>query len=87
MNAAFASQLRAEVYAYCGREAEAFAHLLEADASGLMDLLWLDGCPVLAGLRADPRFAAVRGRVKARADEIIAVLAASPSPRPPIRPC
>jgi len=71
---AFASQLRAEAYACCGRHQETLEQILLADDNGLADLLWLDGCPVLENVRCDPQFSIVRGHVKARADAIIAVL-------------
>jgi hypothetical protein len=49
---------------------DAFVALADCVASNLIDLAWLDLCPPLAPMRADPRFAPLRAQVAARADAI-----------------
>jgi hypothetical protein len=44
--------------------------LLRANAEGLFDLHWLDRCPLLASVRAEPRYAVIRVDVAARAEAI-----------------
>jgi len=43
----------------------------ELGVTGLFDIAWMDGCPVLADLRTDPRFIALRTTVAARARAIV----------------
>jgi serine/threonine-protein kinase len=64
---AFAHQLRAEVAAHHGGIKEALDELEAADRAGLIDVLWLDRCPLLAAVREEPRFQAVRDGVQDRA--------------------
>jgi hypothetical protein len=42
-----------------------------AEALDIFDLAWFDGCPLLAEVRRDPRFAAIRAGVQRRADAIV----------------
>jgi len=49
----------------------AFDALARATAAGLMDVSWMDRCPMLAELRAHPRFAPLRARVAAIAKATI----------------
>ena len=65
-----ATQLAVEVYAGLGRLEEARVHLLRAATSVLVDLEWLDRCPLLVGLRELPDFKEARRRVHARAETI-----------------
>jgi serine/threonine-protein kinase len=65
-------QMAAEIAAYAGEAPQVLEALRLADEAGLIDLLWLERCPLFDPFRADPRFAAVHARVKARADEILA---------------
>jgi serine/threonine-protein kinase len=67
-------QLAAEILAALGRRGDALALVEEACATGLYDAMWLAGCPLLAPLRGDPRFAAAAARVEARAAEVRAAL-------------
>jgi serine/threonine-protein kinase len=71
---AFVAQMTVEAAAFAGDLDTAFVALDDAIASGLFDLHWLDKCELLANVRADPRFAAVRAPVKARADAILDAL-------------
>ena len=53
---------------------EVIAHLIDrelADAEAvLLDADWLESCPLLGPLQREPRFAAIRRRVRQRADSI-----------------
>jgi TolB-like protein/Flp pilus assembly protein TadD len=64
---AFFHQLSVEFYSTAKMRAEALASLALAVELPLVDLLWLDRCPVLAELRDDPSFARSRAIVAARA--------------------
>jgi serine/threonine-protein kinase len=57
-------QFGTEIYAALGDTEAALACFLRAADSVLIDLDWADRCPVLAGIRALPGFAA--GRLKLR---------------------
>jgi serine/threonine-protein kinase len=63
-------QLAAETLASVGRIDDAERLLAEATDDALVDLDWMDHCPVLAPLRARPLFATLRERVAKRAGEI-----------------
>jgi TolB-like protein len=67
---ALAGQLATEVFASRGQVEEARLHLLRAATSVLVDLAWMDLCPLLAPLRALPDFEEARKRVRARAEAI-----------------
>jgi len=68
----FLLQLDVEASAYVGALERALEGLRQSAAAGLIDIAWLDGCPLFDQLRADPRFEPIRAIVKKRADEIIA---------------
>jgi serine/threonine-protein kinase len=68
-------QVNAEIYGYVFEVDHALTSVAEAIDSGLIDLLWMDRCPVLDPVRKDARFAPLRARVAERADKIIAALA------------
>jgi len=68
----FVRQLAAEVLAAVGEEERALATIAAAVDEGLLDVAWLDRCPLFDGLRADPRFAPLRATVRRRADEVLA---------------
>ena len=64
-------QYLTELWCACGDAAregavEALTHSVDA---GLEDLEWFDRCPLLVAIRGDARFASLRARVAARADE------------------
>ncbi len=67
-------QLTAEVFAFRGDREQTLAALELADVTLLLDLLWLDACPLFAPYRGEPRFAAVRSSVAERASAISAEL-------------
>jgi TolB-like protein len=65
---AFAHQIMCEYRAYGDERGAALDHLEASDGARLFDINWLDRCPLLEDLRADPRFRAVRARVAERAE-------------------
>jgi serine/threonine-protein kinase len=60
-------QLKIEQLAFAGRVDEADQALPDAIDAGLLDVAWMDRCPLLAPLRERPAFAALRERVAMRA--------------------
>lgn len=68
------NQLAAEMLAHFGDIDGARGHLDRAVAAGLIDLAWLDLCPVLAPLRDDPRFLGARAIVAERAKQVLDAL-------------
>jgi serine/threonine-protein kinase len=70
----FLRQIAAEMLAFTGRDDSALQKIVEAEALGLIDLTWMDRCPLLAPMRSSPAFVAVRDRVAARAKETMDVL-------------
>jgi hypothetical protein len=73
---AFFAQLRAEAEAFIGDAEGALAALQLSADSDLIDVFWMDRCPLFDALRADAPFAAIRERVARRAQEILAALSA-----------
>jgi serine/threonine-protein kinase len=69
--AAFHAQLHAELYASLGRDEDALAAVAEADQQGLVDIEWLERCPLLDPLR--DALGGIRSRVAARAERIVTV--------------
>jgi eukaryotic-like serine/threonine-protein kinase len=67
----FQLQLEIELRAERGELDEALDRLRMSVESGLFDLTWLDLCPLLAEMRADPRFGPLREVVEQRAEEIM----------------
>ena len=67
----FFMQMEAETQAYLGETELAFTSVKRCADAGLIDLGWIDHCPLLDPIRSDPRFAPVRAMVKQRADEIL----------------
>ena len=67
----FFRQMRAEACAYAGDRDAALTALEDAAALGLIDLVWLDRCPLFEALHADARFAQVRTGVAARAELVL----------------
>jgi serine/threonine-protein kinase len=54
--------LLAEIWLLLGRSERALGELERASHAGLLDLHWIDHCPMLAPLRSAERFAEVRSR-------------------------
>jgi eukaryotic-like serine/threonine-protein kinase len=71
---AFTTQLFAEAAAFAGDVPTALGEIERADAAGLIDLHWVDRCPLLERLHAEPRFVAARARVAQRAEDILTQL-------------
>jgi serine/threonine-protein kinase len=66
-------QLTAEALAHNGRIDGAMAALRRAVDHVLVDLEWLERCPLLAPLRTHPDYAELHARVRARAEQIWAI--------------
>ncbi len=71
-------QLLAETAAAHGADEQAFSALDQSCDSGLVDLMWMDHCPLLARLQGDPRWADVRSRVAGQGTQIRALLGEPP---------
>ena len=72
-NKRFASlvlQLMTEAMSLIGHTEYALAYLREAASAALLDIHWLDRCPALEPLRAEPAFARLRALVRDRAEVI-----------------
>ena len=67
---AFFGQVSAEIAAYLGLEEDALTALEGAEEAKMIDVFWLDRCPLFTEIRALPRFLAVRQKVDARAKEL-----------------
>jgi serine/threonine-protein kinase len=67
----FFSQLAAECAGYINRPEAGLQSVREGLDYGLLDLAWLDHCPVLAPIRALPDYPEVRARLAARAQAIL----------------
>jgi hypothetical protein len=68
---AYSLQMEAEVEAYVGSPEAALRALQRASEADLVDVVWMDRCPLFGGLRGMPAFSALRAQVKQRADEIL----------------
>jgi serine/threonine-protein kinase len=67
-------QLFVEVHAYFNELEPALRLLALSVEDGLADLQWMDYCPLLASLRPDPRFAALRATVAERVAQVLRAL-------------
>jgi serine/threonine-protein kinase len=72
----FAAQLTAESAGAVGDTEGALAAFEAADTTCLVDLEWLDHCPMFDALRAEGRFLAVRAHVGERVSRVAAARAA-----------
>jgi serine/threonine-protein kinase len=70
----FFRQLSAEMASIVKDAGVALDAIEAADGFGLIDVAWLDRCPLLAPFRGEARFAAVRKSAGARAAEVLAAL-------------
>lgn len=70
----FFLQLNAEIYAFVFEVDHALKSLAAAIDAGLMDLVWMDRCPILEPVRQDPRFVPLRAEVAARAQPVVIAL-------------
>jgi serine/threonine protein kinase/TolB-like protein len=66
-------QLFAEQTAFHGDYEWALIYLRDAVQLVLVDLDWLDHCPLFDPLRRDPRFIELRGKIRARCEQIWAL--------------
>jgi serine/threonine-protein kinase len=73
---AFFNQLKAEIHMCTGEEDAALSALEAADAASLLDVTWLDCCPLFGPVRQSPRFRRVHAGVAERAAEVRDVLRA-----------
>jgi serine/threonine-protein kinase len=64
-------QLKVEQLCFAGRVDDADRALPDVVDAGLLDLAWMDRCPLLAPLRPLPAFAGLRARVADRAAPVI----------------
>ncbi|MFM7199865.1 MAG: protein kinase domain-containing protein [Myxococcota bacterium] len=64
----FILQLCAEISGYAGQHEQAFEALLEANRLQHLDLLWLERCPQLAGVRQHPGYPALHAAYQQRAE-------------------
>ena len=73
----FGLQLLTEMSAVLGEPERSLEALARSIDLGLIDLTWLDACPVFHGLRGDPRWQAMRAEVAARATRVLAAFRAA----------
>ncbi len=66
----FAVQLLAEGAAFLRRDALAIDSIDQATRLGLIDIVWVDHCPLFEPLRGLPAFREVRDRVASRAERV-----------------
>ncbi|MDB4944695.1 MAG: hypothetical protein JWP97_4229 [Labilithrix sp.] len=71
--ACYHAQLRVEIELATGLVEAAIADLRVANAKGLVDILWLDGCPLFAPHRHRADFQAVRQSTATRASRVLAI--------------
>jgi len=67
-------QLNAEIYAYVFEVDHSLDAIAGAIEAGLIDILWMDRCPMLDAVRKDARFAPLRAEVNARAQRVVDAL-------------
>jgi len=68
----FLFQVQAETSAYVGDDDISLEMMRMSAEAGLIDLAWMDRCPLFTHLHGDPRFLAARAVVARRVDEILA---------------
>ena len=67
-------QLNAEFYGFVFEVDASLAAIQAALDAGLLDICWMDRCPVLGPVRSDARWAPLRAEVEARARRVRAAL-------------
>lgn len=70
----FIGELQCELACVVGDLERARALLMTADEHTLIDWTWIEQCPLIAPLRSDPGFPAIRARVRDRADLVAQAL-------------
>lgn len=68
----FFRQVEVEIAAAQGFVDHSVRALEQAAREGLVDIMWVDHCPLLATIRGEERFALARAEIKARSDAIVA---------------
>ena len=71
---AYFHQITAEFHALADERGPVIGALDEAFALGLVDIAWLDHCPLFRGFAREPAFVRVREKVRERASQALAVL-------------
>ena len=67
----FFRQLKAESLAYVGDEGGALSAIEDGASLGLIDVVWLDRCPLFEAMRGSRRFAEARAQVAERASLVL----------------
>jgi hypothetical protein len=80
--ASFRAQVRAEVYVTCGDVEAAVGAVREADANGLLDVCWLENCPLLRELRGHAELETIHRSTAHRAARVRGALNGLYSTRP-----
>lgn len=74
-------QHKAEIAASVGATEEMLGALEAADEAGLLDLAWIENCPLFDAVRGEARMKRVRDSVAARAGAVLAELDAALTPQ------
>jgi eukaryotic-like serine/threonine-protein kinase len=74
-------QVAAEVYAFRGDRGRMLGSMASSVEVGLIDVTWVDYCPLFATMRNDPGFVALRAIVAARAKEVLDALQGPSTPK------
>ena len=64
-------QHHAEIAGYLGHTDEVLTALRALSECDYFDLLWFEGCPLLAEARKHPDYAPIHATIRARADAIV----------------
>lgn len=67
---AFLRQLEAESAMFLGDRGRALSAMEASADAAVFDVAWADMCPLFEPIRSEPRFAAARDRIAARAKRI-----------------
>ena len=74
---AYFRQVEVELAAYVGDDARAIGSLVPCAQVGLIDLLWMDRCPLLEGYKGTPEFRTARAIVEERVTRLLEAYRAS----------
>jgi serine/threonine-protein kinase len=69
-------QFRTELHGFAGEHEAAWEALEDTVRAGLVDIVWMDVCPLFSVLREDPRYSALRATVAERAEKVAAAYSA-----------
>jgi serine/threonine protein kinase/tetratricopeptide (TPR) repeat protein len=75
----FHAQMRAEMELASGYLDQALATLRIADDNGLLDLLWLEKCPLFERVRVRPEYVAIHKSTATRAERVREILEPTPA--------